>query len=69
MRIARRIAKGEEVPNSVTGKLKRISKQELLTREIIIAGVQSLIAGENPRIMEQRLMGYLPPKERTSIFD
>lgn len=53
----------------MAGKLKRISKQELLTREIIIAGVQSLIAGENPRIMEQRLMGYLPPKERTTMFN
>jgi len=53
----------------MAGKLKTISKQELLSREIIIAGVQSLIAGENPRIMEQRLMGYLPPKERTSSFD
>jgi len=27
------------------------------------------VAGENPRVMEQKLLGYLPPKERSSAFD
>ncbi|MDQ6993381.1 MAG: motility protein A [Mariprofundus sp.] len=53
----------------MSGKLKTRSKQELLIHEIILVGVQSLVAGENPRIMEQKLMGYLPPKERVSAFD
>lgn len=53
----------------MAGKLKTLSKQEMLTREIIIAGMQSLVAGENPRVLEQRLMGYLPPKQRSSSFE
>jgi len=53
----------------MSGKLKTRSKEELLIHEIILVGIQSLVAGENPRIMEQKLMGYLPPKERTSAFD
>ncbi len=53
----------------MAGKLKMRSKEELLIREIILVGVQSLVAGENPRIMEQKLLGYLPPKERVSSFD
>jgi len=37
--------------------------------EIILTGIQSLVAGENPRVMEQKLLGFLPPKERQSSFD
>jgi len=53
----------------MSGKLKTRSKDELLIHEIILVGIQSLVAGENPRIMEQKLLGYLPPKERKSSFD
>lgn len=53
----------------MAGKLKARSKEELLVHEIILTGVQSLVAGENPRVMEQKLLGYLPPKERQSAFD
>ncbi len=53
----------------MAGKLKTISKKEILASEIIIAGMQSLVAGENPRVMEQRLMSFLPPKERKSSFE
>ena len=53
----------------MAGKLKMRSKEELLIHEIILVGIQSLIVGENPRIMEQKLLGYLPPKERKSAFD
>jgi len=53
----------------MSGKLKTRSKDELLIHEIILVGIQSLVAGENPRIMEQKLLGYLPPKERKSSFE
>ncbi|GAV19407.1 chemotaxis protein MotA [Mariprofundus micogutta] len=53
----------------MAGKLKTRSKEELLIQEIILVGIQSLVAGENPRIMEQKLLGYLPPKERASSFE
>jgi len=53
----------------MAGKLKMRSKEELLIHEIILIGIQSLIVGENPRIMEQKLLGYLAPKERKSSFD
>jgi len=53
----------------MAGKLKTRSKEELLIHEIILVGIQSLVAGENPRVMEQKLLGYLPPKERKSSFD
>jgi len=53
----------------MAGKLKTRSKEELLVHEIILVGIQSLVVGENPRVMEQKLLGYLPPKERKSSFD
>ncbi len=52
----------------MAGKLKTRSKEEMLVNEIVIAGVQSLVAGENPRVMEQKLLGFLPPKQRKSAF-
>jgi len=53
----------------MAAKLKSRSKDELMLHEIILTGVQSLVAGENPRVMEQKLLGFLPPKERESSFD
>jgi len=53
----------------MSAKLKSRSKDEILLHEIILTGVQSLVAGENPRVMEQKLLGFLPPKERVSSFD
>ena len=53
----------------MANKLKSRSKDEILIYEIILTGIQSLVAGENPRVMEQKLHGFLPPKERISSFD
>ncbi len=53
----------------MAGKLKTLSKKEVLLHEIVISGIQSLAAGENPRVMEQRLLGFLPPKQRKASFD
>jgi len=53
----------------MASKLKTRSKEELLVHEVILSGIQSLVAGENPRVMEQKLLGYLPPKDRKSSFD
>jgi chemotaxis protein MotA len=45
------------------------STQEQLLREIMIAGIMAIQAGDNPRIVEQKLNAYLPPAERKSQFD
>lgn len=50
----------------MAGKLRTLSKQETLAYEIITAGMQSLVSGENPRILEQRLHGFLPSRQRVS---
>ncbi len=50
-------------------KLEYRSSQEQLIREIMIGGIMAIQAGDNPRIVEQKLNAYLPPKERKSQFD
>ncbi|MFO7839137.1 MAG: MotA/TolQ/ExbB proton channel family protein [Desulfosalsimonadaceae bacterium] len=52
----------------MAGKLKTRSQSELLKKELIVEGMNSILAGENPRVMEQKLHVYLQPKERESVF-
>lgn len=48
-------------------KLKRRSEEELLLREVMIAGIMSIQAGDNPQIVEEKLKGYLSPTTRRQI--
>jgi chemotaxis protein MotA len=45
-------------------KLGFTNKQELLTMEIIIRGIMAIQAGENPRVIDQKLKTFVPPKQR-----
>jgi chemotaxis protein MotA len=45
-------------------KLKQLSAAEVLYKEIIMEGILSIQAGENPRIIEEKLVAFLPPKVR-----
>lgn len=48
----------------MASKMKIKSDEEVMLNEIIIAGVLSIHAGENPRAIENKLKSYLPPKLR-----
>lgn len=50
-------------------KVELRSTQEQLIREIMIGGIMAIQAGDNPRIVEQKLNAYLPPSQRKSQFD
>jgi chemotaxis protein MotA len=47
-------------------KLSFINKQELGALEIVIRGVMAIQSGENPRVIEQKLYTFVPPKLRPS---
>ena len=47
-------------------KLGYINKQELNAMEIIIRGVMAIQSGENPRVIQQKLNTFLPPKQRAN---
>jgi chemotaxis protein MotA len=47
-------------------KLGFINKLELLELEIVIRGILAIQSGENPRVIQQKLGTFLPPKQRAS---
>ena len=51
----------------LAGKLDARSKQELVTKQLIIEGVASIQAGVNPRLVEEKLKTYLAPKIRDNL--
>ncbi|HKL76987.1 MAG TPA: motility protein A [Gammaproteobacteria bacterium] len=53
----------------LAGKLRARSEEEVLNYHIITAGVRNIVAGENPRILEQKLLAYLTPSKREPYFD
>jgi len=42
---------------------------ELLVKTIILEGIMSIQAGDNPRTLESKLLAFLPPNERVSQFE
>ena len=52
----------------LAGKLKKKSEDEMLTLELAQEGIVAIAAGDNPRIIEQKLHGYLMPGKRKTVF-
>ncbi len=51
----------------VSTKLKANDAIESLQKEIMIEGLLSIQAGENPRVIEEKLKSFLSPKDREGI--
>lgn len=50
-------------------KLKIKSAEELLIKQLMIEGVLSIQAGENPRVIEEKLKAFIPPELREPSQD
>ena len=50
--------------NPIKAKLAFRSKQEETKMGIIIAGTLGIVAGENPRLIKEKLNSFLPPAQR-----
>lgn len=48
----------------LANKLKIRSKKEILVKELTVEGLLSIQAGENPRIIEEKLKTFIPPEMR-----
>lgn len=48
----------------IAGKLKTRSAQEILLKQLIIEGIKAIQSGDNPRIVEQKLLAFIEPKKR-----
>ncbi len=51
----------------IADKLNYYSKKEMEVREIIVRGLMSIQNGDNPRVLEQKLVTFLPAKQRAAI--
>ncbi|HOO28594.1 MAG TPA: MotA/TolQ/ExbB proton channel family protein [Lachnospiraceae bacterium] len=51
----------------IATKLKSINNEEMQVKEIIIEGLLSIQAGENPRVIEEKLKSFMAPSERSSV--
>lgn len=54
------------IATPVATKLKSNNDSESMVKEIVIEGLLSIQAGENPRIIEEKLKSFLAPKDRAS---
>jgi chemotaxis protein MotA len=50
----------------ISNKLKRASEVEVRRMELLLEGILAIQAGANPRVVEQRLLSYLSPKEQAA---
>ncbi|GHU09155.1 motility protein A [Spirochaetia bacterium] len=50
-----------------SGKLKTQDAQESTVKEMVIEGVLSIQAGDNPRILAMKLLSYLTPADRKAV--
>jgi chemotaxis protein MotA len=64
---------GALIGNTVGGPVANIlsvrNDEEVLQNQLILEGIMSIQAGDNPRNMEAKLLSFLPPAERKSQFD
>jgi chemotaxis protein MotA len=51
----------------ISAKLNDRTKTEMLFKEIIIEGVLSIQSGDNPRILLEKLIAFLPPAQRDAL--
>jgi chemotaxis protein MotA len=53
----------------IANRLKAISTEEIELRMMTLEGILSIQAGDNPRLVADKLMSYLPPTERADEDD
>lgn len=53
--------------NPIASKLKVKNAMEIMMKEVTVEGLLSIQAGENPRVIEEKLKSFLSPKLRDSL--
>ena len=51
----------------IANKMKNINSKEYQMKEIVIEGLLSIQAGENPRVIEEKLKSFLSPAVRKTV--
>jgi chemotaxis protein MotA len=48
----------------ISSRLKQLSAAEMHFREMTLEGILAIQAGDNPRVVQEKLVAYVPPDER-----
>lgn len=59
------LANGVMLP--LSNKLKRMSSEEVQGRQMVMEGILAIQSGQNPRVIEEMLLTYLPPDEALAL--
>lgn len=51
----------------LAGKLRQQTHEEVMVRRMMLEGILSVQAGENPRVVQEKLLGFLPPAQRAKL--
>lgn len=51
----------------IATKLKANNAQEIMVKEVMVEGLLSIQAGENPRVIEEKLKSFLSPERRAAM--
>ena len=60
---------GNTVGTPIANILKIRARDEALMKLMVIEGIISIQAGDNPRTLEVKLLSFLPPNQRVSQFE
>lgn len=53
----------------IATKLRAKNRKEIMMKEVVCEGILSIQAGENPRVIEEKLKSFLAPNEREAVLD
>jgi chemotaxis protein MotA len=48
----------------ISARLKQLSQDELQARALVVEGILSIQAGDNPRVVQEKLITFVPPAQR-----
>jgi len=51
----------------IAKKLRSRSADEVFLKHLVVEGVLAIQAGQNPRLIEDRLKGFIPPRDRHKV--
>ena len=57
------------IASPIANRLRANNGSEIMVKEIMIEGLLSIQAGENPRVIEEKLKSFLSPKDRETPAD
>jgi chemotaxis protein MotA len=51
----------------VANRLKALSEEEVEERTLVLEGILSIQSGDNPRVVQEKLLSFIPPAERAAV--